>query len=326
MSYLKEISFSIFDRCKIIKNEIMKKTIAILFLIVSIYGSAQEGSRIPAIDVKTLEMQTINTSSFDNEGKPIIISFWATWCKPCVQELSTIAEEYEDWQEETGVKLIAVSIDNSRSTSRVAPFVNGKGWEYDIYLDPNEDFKKAMNVVNIPHTFLVDKDGMVVWEHTSYAVGDEEKMIKVELPEAIDITTLIATFTASENAGAYIDGVEQVSGVTTNDFTDTVYYNIVSESEDTAVWKVVVNQITGIPHLETEKLSIYPNPSTGQLFIDKVDKGTLIVYNLIGKEVLVEEIAEGKNVINISSLPGGTYLVKIYSGKRIFADTITLLD
>ena len=154
----------------------MKNLLIFIFLVLTTTAFSQLGSHIPAVDVKTLEMKTVNTSTFKNNGKPIVLSFWATWCKPCVQELSVIAEEYEDWQDETGVKLIAVSIDNSRSTSRIAPFIYGKGWEYDIYLDQNEDFKKAMNVVNIPHTFLIDGSGKVVWQHTSYAEGDEKEL------------------------------------------------------------------------------------------------------------------------------------------------------
>jgi len=163
----------------------MKKAGLILFLFIASYGYSQVGSKIPSVDIKTLESQTINTNTFENDGKPIVISFWATWCKPCVRELSVIAEEYDDWVDETGVKLIAVSIDNSRSTSRVAPFVNGKAWDYEVYLDPNEDFKKAMNVVNIPHTFLIDGEGQVVWQHTSYAEGDEEELYE-KIQELVD--------------------------------------------------------------------------------------------------------------------------------------------
>lgn len=143
-------------------------------LFISNIISGQIGNRIPEVEVKTIDMQTISTATFQNDGKPIILSFWATWCKPCVQELSVIADLYEDWREETGVKLIAVSVDNSRSSSRVAPFVNGKAWEYEVYLDQNEDLKKAMNVINIPHTFLFDGTGKAVWQHTTYAEGDEE--------------------------------------------------------------------------------------------------------------------------------------------------------
>ena len=136
-------------------------------------------SQIPNVQVKTIDGGTFNTSDIDNDGKPIIISFWATWCKPCVKELSAIAEVYDDWQEETGVKLYAISIDNARSMSRVAPFVNGKDWSYEVFIDSNSDFKRAMNVVNVPHTFVLDSKGNVVWQHTSYADGDEEELFEV---------------------------------------------------------------------------------------------------------------------------------------------------
>jgi len=109
------------------------------------------------------------------------MSFWATWCKPCINELIAYDENYVDWQEETGVKIIAISIDDSRSIDRVAPFVNGRGWEFESYLDENGSFKRAMNVINIPHSFLFDGDGVLVWQHTSFAPGDEEGLYELLL-------------------------------------------------------------------------------------------------------------------------------------------------
>ena len=149
-------------------------TVLSLFLFIAV-TSAQS---IPSVDVKTTGGKTVNTSTFNNDGKPMVINFWATWCKPCVRELSNIAELYEDWVDETGVKIIAVSIDDTRSMARVAPFANGKGWEYEIYVDPNGDFKRALNIPNVPHTILVDGDGKIVYQHTSYADGDEYDLYK----------------------------------------------------------------------------------------------------------------------------------------------------
>jgi thiol-disulfide isomerase/thioredoxin len=135
--------------------------------------------KIASVDIKTIDGKTINTSTFSNDGKPLVINFWATWCKPCVRELSNIAELYPDWVDETGVKIIAISIDDSRTMARVAPFVNGKGWEYEVYVDPNGDFKRAMNVPNVPHTFLIDGKGNVVFQHTSYTDGDEYELYEL---------------------------------------------------------------------------------------------------------------------------------------------------
>lgn len=87
--------------------------------------------------------------------------------------MEAYSENYEEWQEETGVKIYAVSIDDSRSTAKVLPFVSGKDWEMEVLLDPNGDFKRAMNVNMIPHTFLLDGNGKIVYQHTSYYEGLE---------------------------------------------------------------------------------------------------------------------------------------------------------
>ena len=135
--------------------------------------------KIPSVELKTLDNKTFNTSNISNNGKPIIISFWATWCKPCVNELTTIADVYEDWQEETGVKLIAISIDDSKTSGNVSPLVNGKNWNYEVYLDVNSDLKRAMNVNLIPHTFVINGNNEIVWQHTSFSQGSELELIDI---------------------------------------------------------------------------------------------------------------------------------------------------
>jgi len=162
--------------------------VAIVTFLVSF--TADNKRTLPVENVKSLEGKIVSTSTFQNDGNPMIISFWATWCKPCVHELNTIAEVYDDWQEETGVKLIAISVDNSRTSGGVMPMVNGKDWDYEVYLDENGDFKRAMGVNVVPHTFLVDGKGNVVWQHTSFTEGSELELIELvrRLKNGEDIT------------------------------------------------------------------------------------------------------------------------------------------
>ncbi len=161
-----------------------KQILALGFILISSFCFAQEAqtaqkSLLPSVEVKTLDGKKINIKNLSNNGKPIIISFWATWCKPCVKELTAIAEVYEQWQKETGVKLVAVSVDDARSSAKVGPLVDGKAWEYEVLLDDNGDLKRAMNVNEVPHMFIINGNGEIVWQHTSFADGGELEVIQI---------------------------------------------------------------------------------------------------------------------------------------------------
>jgi peroxiredoxin len=141
------------------------------------YSQAEEkhentGKKIPSVSLKTMDGKTVNTALLGLNG-PVVISFWATWCTPCKKELNNINELYEEWKTKYDVIVVAVSIDNARNVMKVKPYVDGQAWPFDVLLDVNSDMMRAMNVVNPPHTFLLDKTGNIVYSHTGYLEGDE---------------------------------------------------------------------------------------------------------------------------------------------------------
>ncbi|MFO7722405.1 MAG: TlpA disulfide reductase family protein [Bacteroidales bacterium] len=134
-------------------------------------------STIPSSDLKTLDGKIVNSRDILQDTVPVIVSFWATWCKPCIKELAAINEEMDTWKEEVNFRMVAISIDDARTTHTVKNLVNAKGWTFEVYLDPNSDFKKLMNVTQPPHTLILHK-GKTVYQHTSYAEGDEEVLFE----------------------------------------------------------------------------------------------------------------------------------------------------
>ncbi len=130
----------------------------------------------PSVDLKSLESETISTSSFNEKDKLYVFSFWATWCAPCIQELEAISEVYEDWKTQINIEIVAVSTDDSRTQKRVKPLVNGKGWGYKILLDTNQDLKRRLSIANIPYLVVV-KNGKIVFIQNGHTPGAEEELL-----------------------------------------------------------------------------------------------------------------------------------------------------
>ena len=155
----------------------MKQIIVALALcLLAGFGVAQ--AQLPAVALKSIDGSTVQTETLNNDGKPFIIDFFATWCKPCNRELSAIAEVYDEWQEETGVKIIAVSIDQAQNIHKVKPLVDQNEWEYEVLLDTNSDLLKALGGQMIPFVVVVDGKGNVVSKHSGYTDGAENELLE----------------------------------------------------------------------------------------------------------------------------------------------------
>lgn len=136
-------------------------------------------AQLPKVQVKDTKGRAVNAATLSNDGKPFVISFFATWCKPCLRELCAISEVYDDWRDETGMKLYIVSIDDAQNTSKVKPLVDAEGWDYDVLLDPNSDFFRAMGLQTVPHVMVVDGNGKIVHTHSGYTDGAETELIDI---------------------------------------------------------------------------------------------------------------------------------------------------
>ncbi|MBO4328913.1 MAG: TlpA family protein disulfide reductase [Bacteroidales bacterium] len=163
----------------------MKKLIVLIVAVFFTFGlNAQQKSDLPNVTIKNLQGKDVNIAKLSNDGKPFVLTFWATWCGPCIKEHNALDEVYEDWKDETGVKIYSVSIDDSRSTAKVKPFVEGKGWDFEVLLDVNKDLARAMNVNNPPYTFLFNGQGKLVYQHSGYFEGAENDLYEEILKAA----------------------------------------------------------------------------------------------------------------------------------------------
>lgn len=145
-----------------------------IFSIFCAISTIEAQENIPSVDIETINGKEINTHDISKD-KLVVISLWATWCVPCLKELDAINDVYIDWQDETGIELYAISVDDARTVKRVRPLVSGKGWDYNVLLDTNNDFKRLVGAASVPLTLLV-KDNKILYRHSGYSPGAEEEL------------------------------------------------------------------------------------------------------------------------------------------------------
>lgn len=125
--------------------------------------------------LKNLDGTDVNIQDISKNGQIVIVSLWATWCVPCINELDAISEVWDKWQEETNVKLYAISVDDARSVRRVRPMINGKSWDYEFLLDTNNDLRRILGAATVPLTMVV-KNNKILYRHSGYTPGTEDEL------------------------------------------------------------------------------------------------------------------------------------------------------
>jgi len=155
----------------------MKRLLLNVFLLsFSLSGFSQTG--IPSTLLRSTDGDEARLSDYAALKKPLVISFWATYCGPCLDEFDAVSELFEEWKKEVDFEFIAVSIDDSRSASKVKSLASGRKWPFIILIDQNQDVMRAMNVTGIPFYFIFDRNGKYVYKHSGYLPGDEFFMLK----------------------------------------------------------------------------------------------------------------------------------------------------
>ena len=156
----------------------MKKILSAIFALVLMSCTAVY-AQLPSVQLKTLAGESVNAATISNDGKPFIVSFFATWCMPCAREMTAVSKVYATWQSETGVKYFAVSTDQPQTADKVKPWIESRGFTFDVLLDSEAEMARYYGVQSIPYILVFDGEGKLVHKHTGYREGDENAIYEV---------------------------------------------------------------------------------------------------------------------------------------------------
>jgi len=159
-----------------ISKKINMKNLILILLFAGFYQLRAQ--TIPQATVVSPEGKSYAFEKLVSGDKPVIVSFWATWCVPCIKELNEINEFYPQWKKETGARMIAISIDNNRNAQRIPAFIKRQGWNFEVYHDKNMDLAKAYKIYSIPY-MLIFKNGEIIFENTGYIQGMSEDIYDI---------------------------------------------------------------------------------------------------------------------------------------------------
>ena len=158
------------------------KILTLIFLLNIVVVFAQENTssgKIPDIDLKLLNGKKTTLYKLLKSG-PVLLDFWATWCKPCKQVMKHLNEYHNEFKDQ-GFKVVMINQDTPRSLGKVKAYINSKGYDFLVSIDPNQQISKKLNGQIMPNLILVNQDGTAKWRHQGYMPGEE-----VEIKEQIE--------------------------------------------------------------------------------------------------------------------------------------------
>jgi len=152
----------------------MYKYLLLACLVLLDQGSSQKVQ--VNLRLNRLDGKKVSLKQYLNNG-PVLINFWATWCGPCKKEMLHLDRLSKTYKQKN-LSILSISIDTQRSLSEVKRFIRSKRYDFDVFIDPNQQIFKKLNGNIMPTNLLIDKNGQVVWMHYGYMPGDEKIMEK----------------------------------------------------------------------------------------------------------------------------------------------------
>ena len=151
----------------LITNKMLKEIVAIILVSGLVMAGCSAnlpsaegtpvGNPAPDFQLPNLDGKTVSLS--DLRGKPVLLNFWASWCRPCRDEMPHIQQVYEEWSDKG---LVVLAINLGESSSKVKEFVQSYGLPFPVLLDTKGDIAQKYNVRGlIPTTFFIDKNGII---------------------------------------------------------------------------------------------------------------------------------------------------------------------
>lgn len=165
------------------------KKVVFAFGLLLLFGAAVfaeniETKRVPDFTLPDIDGKNFTLSKNFGQG-PIYISFWATWCKPCVEELKIIEKLYEKHKDK-GFRVYAINTEGPRASAKIKSFVKSSGITFKVLLDNDgEIFRRVFKGSNMPFTIMTDADGKIIFSAVGFKPGDEVEIEKLLLANLV---------------------------------------------------------------------------------------------------------------------------------------------
>lgn len=167
-------------------KNVLKKHLSIVFIsAILLCGCRDEGlklnSHAPGLDFPLQELfSPKNVKLSDFKGQVVFVDFWASWCPPCQKPMAEnqrlVEEHAQDWKDKAVI--VCVSIDDEKAT--VEDHVKANGWQSPVQLWAqggwNSPIAKAFDIKGVPSAFLLNRDGLVVWQGHPAQIDVESKI------------------------------------------------------------------------------------------------------------------------------------------------------